>query len=89
MSNRSNDTVPMATDVQEAVEVIRQREARAPEVALVLGSGLGLICRVCVSWGRRGRRVSRLFPRPFGGDLQASLKDRPLLLPWGFFQLNN
>ncbi len=41
MSNRSNDTVPMAADVQEAVRVIRERETRAPEVALVLGSGLG------------------------------------------------
>ena len=41
MSNRSNDTVPIAADVQEAVQVIRQRETRVPEVALVLGSGLG------------------------------------------------
>jgi len=41
MSTRSNDTVSMAADVQEAVRVIRQQETRVPEVALVLGSGLG------------------------------------------------
>ena len=41
MSNPSNDTAPMAADVQDAVRVIRRQEARVPEVALVLGSGLG------------------------------------------------
>lgn len=41
MDSRSNDTAPMADDVREAMEVIRVRETRAPEVALVLGSGLG------------------------------------------------
>ncbi|WP_228350296.1 purine-nucleoside phosphorylase [Rhodocaloribacter litoris] len=36
-----SDSIPPAADVREAVAAIRREEPRVPEVALVLGSGLG------------------------------------------------